>query len=153
MASYKVRLDVPLVPQARNMSCWYASACMVAYFREAGPRLGLPDVWDANTGLSFGAVANLAKVEGLSVFPQPNVGRFSGADLYAALKQAGPLWCAGMWYGFGHAIVLTGVDGNKVYFNDPAPVDKGMKNKKETVDWFNKKLLWSLKNGILYRAS
>ncbi len=48
---------------------------------------------------------------------------------------------------------LTGVDGNKVYFNDPAPVDKGVKNKQETVDWFNKKLLWSLKNGILYRAS
>ena len=25
----------------------------------------------------------------MSVFPQPNVGRFSGANLYAALRQAG----------------------------------------------------------------
>src|SRR5690348_4477784 len=27
------------------MACWYASACMVAYYREAGPRLGLPEKW------------------------------------------------------------------------------------------------------------
>lgn len=149
MADFKVQLDVPLVEQKKNMSCWYASACMVAYYREAGPRLGLPDVWKANTGLSFGAVDNLAKAEGLSVFPHPNVGKFSAADIYAALKQAGPLWCAGLWYGFGHCIVLTGTDGKNVIFNDPA----GDKNKKETVDWFNKKLLWSLKNSLLYRTA
>ncbi len=46
-----IKLDVPLVKQLCNMSCWYASVCMVTYYREAGSRLGLSDKWNENTGI------------------------------------------------------------------------------------------------------
>jgi len=48
-----VMLQVPFVTQLNygpkgSMSdptgCWYASACMVAYYFEAGPRLGIPEL-------------------------------------------------------------------------------------------------------------
>jgi hypothetical protein len=50
-----VLLDVPYVPQlnivghvpgftshSEQTGCWYATTCMVSYFWEAGPRLGVP---------------------------------------------------------------------------------------------------------------
>ena len=40
MANYV--LNVPIVHQTTPYSCWYAAACMVAYYRVAGPRLGVP---------------------------------------------------------------------------------------------------------------
>ena len=126
---------------------------MVSYFREAGPRLGLPKVWKDNKGISIAAEATLAKAEGLKAFPFPNSNKFTTENLYAALKQAGPLWCAGSWFGPGHIIVLTGVDGSNVYFNDPGPVDVGTKNAKNSLAWFNQKLDWSDRNAILYRPA
>ena len=95
MANLKFRMDVPLVPQARNSSCWYASACMVSYYREAGPRLGLPKVWQENNGISLAEESALARNEGLVAWPLPKSKKFSEADVYAALKQAGPLWTGG----------------------------------------------------------
>lgn len=62
---------------------------------------------------------------------------FSSSDLVSMLEKHGPIWSAGIWYGPGHAVVLTGADGGTVHINDP---DGGVK-KKETVSWFNKKLL------------
>src|SRR5215217_3459658 len=47
-----IKLQVPLVKQHASMECWYAAACMVAYFRRPGPRLGLPKKWEANQGIS-----------------------------------------------------------------------------------------------------
>ena len=38
-----VYLDVPYVPQTGDPTgCWYASACMIGYFFEVGPRMGVP---------------------------------------------------------------------------------------------------------------
>jgi hypothetical protein len=48
---------------------------------------------------------------------------------------------------FGHVIVLTGVDGNVVHLNDP---DQGAK-KVGTLDWFNAKLMSSLKGCLMYK--
>jgi hypothetical protein len=65
MATESIALTVPLVGQQNafdgrplmqpspagvlhrhgGMACWYASACMVALFFRAGPRLGLPYGW------------------------------------------------------------------------------------------------------------
>ena len=154
MAHLKFRMDVPLVPQARNNSCWYAAACMVSYYREAGPRLGMPKVWQANKGISVAQESALAKNEGLSTFPLPKSKDFSEAGLYAALKQAGPLWSAGNWDGEGmHIVVLTGIDGGNVFFNDPWPVDKGIKNDSRPIDWFSKWLDWKDSNAVLYRPA
>ena len=45
-----------------------------------------------------------------------------------------------MWYGFGHVIVLTGIDNGTVHLNDP----DGAKAKTGTLAWFNEKLLTGL---------
>jgi len=46
-----IYLDVPFVSQLNfgggmndYTGCWYCSACMVAYFYEAGPRMGVPEL-------------------------------------------------------------------------------------------------------------
>ena len=154
MAHLKFRMDVPLVPQARNSSCWYASACMVSYYREAGPRLGLPKVWQENNGISLSEESALARNEGLVAWPLPKSKKFSEADVYATLKQAGPLWAGGDWDGDGmHVVVLTGIEGGKIYYNDPWPVDKGRKNDSRPISWLNKWLDWKDSNAILYRPA
>jgi len=147
-------MEVPLVPQACNSSCWYAAACMVSYYRESGPRLGLPKVWQENKGISLAQESALAINEGLSAYPLPVSKKFSEANLYAALKQAGPLWAGGDWDGDGmHVIVLTGIEGGKVYYNDPWPVEKGIKDDSRPIAWFSKWLDWTDNNAVLYRAT
>jgi Papain-like cysteine protease AvrRpt2 len=142
MAS-SIKLDVPLVAQARSMSCWYAAACMVSYYFRAGPRLGLPAKWMANKGITPNDFIALAEAEGLEPLPEPRVpptpaspAAHNGGSLYAALRTHGPIWCAGYWYGPGHVIVLTGIDGSTIYLNDP---DGGVE-KTATVPWFNAKV-------------
>src|SRR5439155_19894244 len=54
------KMTVPLVVQQASMECWYASACMVAYYRRPGPRLGLPDKWIANQGVALADFSRLA---------------------------------------------------------------------------------------------
>ena len=148
-ASATIRLDVPKVAQARQMSCWYASACMVNYYFEAGPRQGLPRAWENNNGITPARFADLAKNEGLA-----DATTFRGAantygqtELYLALYWLGPLWCAGGWFGFKHIIVLTGVEGGDVIINDP---DKGVE-KTNTVSWFNQKIDHGVANHLMCR--
>jgi hypothetical protein len=147
----KVLLDVPTLAQEKSMCCWHTSAMMIwFYWRQQTGRLGpmntLGPTYAANTGLppNVQALITLGKTTGLKALPTKNA--YSSADIYATLKQCGPLWCAGTWYGFGHVIVLTGVDGGTVFLNDP---DKGVK-KDGTLDWFNKKLMNSLAGCIMY---
>jgi hypothetical protein len=135
-------LDVPLVgqkvgldgrplmqPNAQGqmqqhgfMACWYASACMVSYYFRPGPRLGLPSVWKADQGLSFQAIEQLAKVEGLRAIPRP-LGGLTPDNVAALLKAHGPIWAAGYFLdgypGAGHAIALTGVKESSILYNDP----------------------------------
>ena len=55
------------------MACWYASACMVSYYFRAGPRLGLPNIWTKDRGISINAINELAEVEGLRVLKRPEL--------------------------------------------------------------------------------
>lgn len=141
-----IKLQVPLVKQIRSMECWYASACMVAYYRVAGPRLGLPEVWKANTGISPADFVRLAKNEGLKPIKLPTP-KWTLENTEATLFTHGPLWCAGYWYGVPHVIVLTGVDEKTVYINDP----NGPARRFETTDWFNSKLAWTVRNCVMYQ--
>jgi hypothetical protein len=133
MTSYV--LQVPLIGQAiantgtrplpfKNgfgfNACWYAAACMVAYHHEAGPRLGLPDVWAEDLGLNFSKISALAKAEGLQAIPRPR-GELNGDAWISLLKKHGPVWAAGNFGAGGglHAIVITGVRDGIVLYNDP----------------------------------
>ena len=140
-----VKLNVPLVTQSASMECWYASACMVAYYRRPGPRLGLPKKWEANQGLQVNQFILLAEAEGLRPAKSPS-GNLTAQQLEVLLRNCGPIWCAGSWDGVGHVVVLTGVDGQTVYINDPSPYKKA---RKETLDWFNQKL-WRFPKCMMY---
>ena len=131
-----VKLNVPLVVQRATMECWYASACMVAYFRRPGPRLGLPAKWVANQGIGVSDFVRLAQVEGLKSLVTP-ARILTSQQLEVLLQNNGPIWCAGLWDGVGHVVVLTGIDGQTVYINDPNPAKKA---RIETLAWFNQKL-------------
>src|SRR6266540_698244 len=110
-----IRLRVPLVAGRLGMECWYASACMVAYYFEAGPRIGLPKKWEANKGINptLGDFTALAKAEHLVPVTALNRVR-TEPELEKLLRASGPIWCAGLWYGLPHIVVLTGVDSTKV---------------------------------------
>ena len=141
-----IRLEVPMFGQRKNSSCWYASACMVAYYRAPGPRLGLPDLWLKDDGLSSADFVGLAANEGLHPIRLPTP-RWTPGNTEANLAIHGPLWCAGCWYGVPHIIVLTGVDGNTVYINDP----DGPRRREGTLDWFNEKLDSHIANCVMYQ--
>jgi ABC-type bacteriocin/lantibiotic exporter with double-glycine peptidase domain len=137
----KIQLDVPLAAQEKDNCCWHTSAYMIwVYWQQHGKGAG-----PMNTVASSYAVADtqgigpsefitLAKKVGLKALPVKN--QHTEADLYTYLRDGGPVWCAGYWFGVGHIIVLTGTGKGKVYFNDP---DRGVR-KEGTVKWFNEKL-------------
>src|SRR5215469_11981186 len=70
-----IKLEVPFVTQLGIGShvkgvaghddptgCWYASACMVAYYFEAGPRYGVPEIFKQS--LSGGLLGHYATGSG-----------------------------------------------------------------------------------------
>jgi Papain-like cysteine protease AvrRpt2 len=135
--------DVPLIPQATTMTCWWASARMVVeYHRQrlqqstvAGGAVGQPNetriIEGANQGINPGRVedfARLANLQTTSLSPTPE-------GLVSLLTQYGPLWYGGLVQGYrgftggGHAVVITGClvnpAGAQVAINDPWQVGQG----------------------------
>jgi len=133
-------LNVPVVAQTSNMTCWHASASMIWYYWQSitgrqGPMNTLANKWSANQPVNVDDFVSLAKKVGLKpVDPRP--GSYDGKTLQKLLQRHGPLWCAGHWYGPGHIIVLTGINNNTVFLNDPG----GGQRKTGSVAWFNQKL-------------
>jgi Papain-like cysteine protease AvrRpt2 len=145
-----IKLNVPTLAQEKSMCCWHTSAMMIwLYWQQQSGRQGpmdtLSPVYSANTGLGVTQLITLAKKVGLLELPVKQL--HDNKDLFTYLRDRGPVWCAGVWFGFGHAIVLTGVDGGTVYFNDP---DQGVK-KTGTLAWFNEKLMNSLPGCLMYK--
>jgi hypothetical protein len=121
-------------------ACWYASACMVAYYYEPGPRQGIPQIWLDNIGLYQYNISLLARVEGLKAVPKPRAGLTSDT-LIDLLKTHGPIWASGSYGGGGggHAIVITGVRDKTVFYNDPWEP----RAKMTTCEWIDANLLSS----------
>ncbi|WP_082012960.1 papain-like cysteine protease family protein [Belnapia sp. F-4-1] len=136
-------LDVPFVSQLNfgkdniqmdPTGCWYASACMVNYSFETGPRLGVPALhsrpinhangtpglghWPMDFGWlpTFMQNEKLMRLEG--GFPQVAV------TVLVTLKKYGPLivyWEKTNAQGksYGHASVLIGIDSGTLIIHDP----------------------------------
>jgi predicted double-glycine peptidase len=140
-----LKLVVPVMAQTQPCECWYVAACMVAYFYAAGPRLGVPRVWKESDkrGIRPTEFSELAQNEGLTPIVVAPV--WSSKLLEQQLRSRGPIWCAGFWDGLGHVIVLSGVDAETVYFNDPA----GGRRRSGTLNWFNTKLARTVPNCML----
>ena len=147
-----VKLNVPLYAQAKPNSCWNACANMIwVYWQQISGRQGpMATHFKAysvaeTTPLQYGQFGHFMRQVGLKSLPQKN--HHSAQDLANYLTRHGPILCAGNWFGVGHAIVLTGVGGNNVYFNDP---DGGVK-KSNTVQWFNSKLFSQWADTLMYK--
>lgn len=125
--------DVPLIPQALDMACWYASAQMLVAWRRNRNRMcegAHPDpsniptleaTFVANDGLATSKIIDLAKQLGLQEVPPitPSPGAIA-----TMLKQYGPLWFAGL-HPSGHVVVITGINSDSVVINDPWPPKQG----------------------------
>jgi Papain-like cysteine protease AvrRpt2 len=125
--------DVPLIPQDKNMACWYASAQMLITWRQmktlscetSHPLPGnvpeLKTVYVANDGLPFSLNIELARDLGLVDVPPMTP---SPGALASLLKRYGPLWFCGL-FPQGHVVVITGVSSSQLWINDPWPVNHG----------------------------
>ncbi|MDX1605773.1 MAG: papain-like cysteine protease family protein [Candidatus Competibacterales bacterium] len=147
----KVLLNVPLVPQSKSLTCWHASALMLWYYWQGktgyqGPMYTIPNKWENNQPVTPQEFITLANNVGLTALPLAN--QYSSDDLGKHLGNCGPLWSAGYWFGYGHIVVLTGVDGNTIHYNDP---EHGGSRKTGTVSWFNTKLASQLPGCLMYK--
>jgi hypothetical protein len=146
----KIKLDVPVLAQEKSMCCWHTSAMMIWHYWQQqtgryGPMNTVLPVYESNAGLdvSVPSFITLAKKAGMSRLPSQNT--YSTDEVAKLLREKGPLWCAGTWYGFGHVIVLTGIDAGEVFLNDP----DGGRRKTGTLAWFNAKLMNGLDGCIM----
>jgi ABC-type bacteriocin/lantibiotic exporter with double-glycine peptidase domain len=125
-----------LIPQTKNMSCWYASAQMLVNWKRQRLQMTLaknPDpseiretvTWEvSNQGIVNPQVVRLANVLGLRTVPPMTP---SGDYLESLLRQYGPLWTNGKT----HVVVISGIDQtqNRLQVYDPSPIGAGK------VDW------------------
>jgi len=147
-----LKYDVPLVAQEKDNCCWHTSAYMIwLYWQQhgkgAGPMNTIASSYAVSDtqGIGPGEFITLAKKVGLKALPVKNL--HAELDLVNYLRNHGPIWCAGYWFGFGHIIVLTGIEKGNVLFNDP---DGGVK-KQGTVSWFNEKLAGQFQGCLMYK--
>ena len=146
-----MRLDVPISPQIKNMSCWRASARMIWDYKHLmstniNP---LPKIYDANTGISPKDFVRLAKKLGMETIDKVNM-CYHPSFLIQLLQKHGPIWAAGRWYGFPHIIVITGAEQNgTIYVNDPGPPAK----KTHDIGWFNENIAKEVDIPMMYLPS
>jgi len=161
-----VELEVPFVPQneigghtghihhSEQNGCWYASTCMVSYFWEAGPRLGVPEQYarDPSDPDPMGArYAELKQNEHFEGVPLPSNKTWTAPVLMRILSQRGPCYVrrgfrdstTGELVG-GHAIVLVGANNgtNQVAVLDPWETTRAKGRKVYTLAQFNDFFKW-----------
>jgi ABC-type bacteriocin/lantibiotic exporter with double-glycine peptidase domain len=128
---YKVP-GIHLIPQKKNMACWYASAQMLIQWKRHRINATLanhPDpsqssvthLWEVgNSGVTNPQIVELAQILGLRIIPPmtPTLGY-----IRKLLETYGPLWTTGKT----HIIVIGGVDEHnaKLLIFDPWPPHKG----------------------------
>lgn len=127
--------QVPLIPQYKTGSCWYASASMLAEWRirtkgglgtmtHPNAHSDTKDMYKRNAAfLSVGSGA-LKRWLGLRDVPMPK----SHDDWPTTLTTYGPIWAAGMkhWDGtYGHVVVIFGAADTGLLIMDPEPISQG----------------------------
>lgn len=163
-----IYLDVPFVSQLNYggglndyTGCWYCSCQMLAFFFEAGPRQGVPEIYSAAGGGhaatgSAQAASRLASAipggtksehellaerEGLAAVPNCETSQdFSLKTLEMLLREKGPIFF--YWqktHGgntYGHASVIIGTEDKtaSIVYHDP----ENAPNSKMTLKDFNK---------------
>lgn len=122
-----------LLPQRKNMACWYASARMLLSWKNnnkhqrtaAHPNeldLASKNMWEVNNGITNPQVIQLAKRLGLTAIPPMSL---PPEEIGNLLRRHGPLWVNGK----SHIVVIAGINGMNVKVYDPWPVNVGK------IDW------------------
>lgn len=138
----RVIYRVPLVPQCGTLTCWYAAAQMITRWNRrhlrGNPRAGADIDTSAVTStvcggniyinlLTPGAVATFARGANLRTTYQS----LTPDGLAQLLNTCGPLWYGGRVRGYrgvnrgAHVVVITGINNDAVYINDPFPPNIG----------------------------
>jgi hypothetical protein len=131
--------------------CWYCSAQMVAYYFEAGPRMGVPEIHSASGHAATGSdeAKNRLNLLGITkkkadhklLAERENLvpiarcadssHNYSLSDLETILRIYGPIffyWKKGPAQ-YGHASVMIGTkDNGRVIYHDPEETDGGRTN-------------------------
>jgi len=115
--------------------CWYASACMIGYYFEAGPRQGVPEIFVSGQGhLATGTAAAYALeqkhhdllAQRENRVPVPNCSsthQFTVGEIDSLLRDGGPIFL--YWTksrgssSYGHASVIIGVNASSIIYHDP----------------------------------
>jgi hypothetical protein len=162
-----IELDVPFVSQndigghaghvhhSEQNGCWYASTCMVSYFWEAGPRLGVPEQYarDPSDPDPMGKrYVNLKRNENFEGVPLPANKKWTAQVLMRVLGQHGPCYVrrgfrdstTGDLVG-GHAIVLVGsnITADQVAILDPWETTRAAGRKLYSLAEFNDFFKWT----------
>lgn len=153
------KLTVPYVSQEGDPTgCWYACAQMIGQHFEAGPRLGVPQRYNSQTGQHHGVTADsikqLIKNENLLSVNLPRSGVFLHDELEYLLKRRGPImfgWVSAPGQGPRHMSVITGIsrERNAVIFHDPNP--RRGADQEMSLETFNARLAWDMPNAMLQR--
>jgi hypothetical protein len=125
-----MQFDVPLVPQTSTMSCWAASIAMVRGWRDQAsydPQLIARNFGGLDYTPSFvnGLDPNDRYILERNGFAFENPMCYTPQRVQSLLMQFGPLWVAGQVPAGPHIRVITGMNGDLLSINDPAPVNRG----------------------------
>ncbi len=138
--------NMKLIPQALNMSCWYASAQMIIKWKEeqrqqSFARLISPEfdkecqnLRDADGGIQNPQILKMAERLGLRHVPPMSP---TPETLESWLVQYGPLWVNGKT----HIVVIAGIMWlpiveHQVLVYDPGPVNVGSVSWRDLTDWY-----------------
>ena len=132
--------DVPLIPQMTNMSCWAASIAMILGWKN---NMSIPDEIIAKNpgGINYmpsyanGLDPNDKYILGVNGFETDAPQCYTANAIYDLLWAKGPLWVA-TWAPGPHIRVVTGLIGNTLYINDPAPVGSGSRYSQTFTQFF-----------------
>ena len=138
-ARYEV-MGLDLLPQRKDMACWYASARMLLSWKDnnihqrtAAVPLELDkasqNIREVNNGITNPQVIQLSKLLGLTAVPPMSV---SPTQIGIWLRRYGPLWVNGT----SHIVVIGGIDGMKVKVYDPWPVNIGKIEWRSLDGWY-----------------
>lgn len=144
----QVNYGNPNNPKSDPFGCWYAACSMIAYFYEAGPRLGHPEAFAAghqgktSRGITAAEYPQFIKNEELRQLKLPTSKSFTAAELEKSLRDHGPLYSRIIVTfknnQYGHIVVVVGMIGDNVIVHDPA---KGP-NQRYTLAQFNSAFNW-----------
>jgi hypothetical protein len=125
-----------MTPRDDPTGCWYASACMIGYSFEAGPRMGVPELFTLPLSkndkgvvqyghyvINAGWMPTLKSREQLVDVAEPSDKQWSIDALFNLLQKYGPIFFGWLkthnGHTYGHASVIIGVKDNKAIIHDP----------------------------------